>query len=149
MEIKETRHIRREKKNKKKVSESSKTDKCGSCTPGIGEKVTVNKGTLCVMLSQLCFSIFINSLSRLLCFVDDVKVFTQIHSRNDSLETSSVKFGNRKAMTIQRDPLSCVFVSYSRLRGLKIPRCYGFVMDLGFKFSNDLDPGIHIEMVCC
>lgn len=53
----------------------------------------------------------------------------------------------------------CKVTSFNRIRssilfsnhlgGLKFARCDGFVMDLGFKLSNNLDPGLHIEMVRC
>jgi hypothetical protein len=119
-------------------------------------------------LSPLLFAIFINSLSkalhhcRFLCFADDIKLFMQIDSIDDSQKLqcdldSFVAFFDRlglsmnlakcKAMTFNRIRSPILF-SY-HLHGSKISRCDGFVMDLGFKLSSKLDPGLHIEMVCC
>jgi hypothetical protein len=43
---------------------------------------------------------------------------------------------------------SPIMFSY-HIRNSIIPRCDGFVLDLGFKLSSNLDPGPHIEMVYC
>ena len=119
-------------------------------------------------LSPLLFSIFINSLSKtlkhcqVLCFADDIKLFMKINCIEDSLNLQSdldrfvalfdklglsLNLGKCKAMTFTRtrSPLTLSYHIHESI----ISRCDGFTMDLGFKLSSNLDPGLHIEMACC
>ncbi|XP_008187479.1 uncharacterized protein LOC103310571 [Acyrthosiphon pisum] len=50
-------------------------------------------------------------------------------------------------MTFTRSRTSLVFPYH--LRDTVISRCNDFVLDLGFKFTSNLDPSLHIEMICC
>lgn len=59
----------------------------------------------------------------------------------------SLNLVNYKPMAFNRIRSPLLF-SY-HLHNSIIPRCDRFVMDLVFKLSNILDPGLQIEMVCC
>ena len=59
----------------------------------------------------------------------------------------SLNLGKCKAMTFTRTRSPLTF-SYHINESI-ISRCDGFTMDLGFKLSSNLDPGLHIEMACC
>ncbi|XP_022168751.1 uncharacterized protein LOC111032657 [Myzus persicae] len=49
-------------------------------------------------------------------------------------------------MTFTRSRTSLVFPYH--LRDTVVSRCNDFIMDLGFKFTSNLDPSLHIEMIC-
>jgi|UniRef100_A0A2S2Q882 hypothetical protein len=119
-------------------------------------------------LSPLLFSIFINGLSKalhhcnFLCFADDIKLFMQINSMDDCLKlqhdvNSFVAFFDGLGLSLNFD--KCKVMTFNRIRSPRMfsyhlldfrISCYdGFVLDLGLKISSNLDPGLHIELVCC
>lgn len=59
----------------------------------------------------------------------------------------SLNLYKRKVMPFNRIRSPMLF--YYHLRRLNISRCVRFVMDLGFKLSNYLDPGLLNEKVFC
>lgn len=119
-------------------------------------------------LSSILFSLFINSVNRVLrhcrflCFADDIKLlmricnieeFLKLQSDYDSFSKwfselgLSLNLSKCNVFTFSRI-LSPVVFSYS-LGINKISRVLDYVMDPGLKFSYNLDPKPHIEYVCC
>jgi len=112
-------------------------------------------------LPPILFNNFINIIGsalhhcRFLCFADDVKLFMQIDSNDDCLKLQSdiyqfvelfdklnlsLNIFKCKVMTFTRSRTSLVFPYH--LRDTVISRCYNFIMDLGFKFTSNLDPSL-------
>jgi len=50
-------------------------------------------------------------------------------------------------MTFTRSRTSLLFPYH--FRDTVISRCNDFTIDLGFKFTSNLDPSLHIDMICC
>lgn len=120
-------------------------------------------------LSPLLFSLFINSIHRhlqhchLLCFADDIKLYMSVSTIDDCLKLQidintfsewfdklglSLNLSKCKVMTFTRIHSPIVF-SYRLGKSDIIRVTNDCVMDLGFKFNSKLDPGPHINYVCC
>lgn len=114
------------------------------------------------------FSIFINSVHRvlhhchILCFADDIKLYLQVRSSDDCtrIQADLNRFSDWcGALGLSLNLSKCKIMSFTRTRSpfffsyclnsTVIPRVLDCVMDLGFKLSYNLDPGPHIQYVCC
>ncbi|KAL4082753.1 hypothetical protein QTP88_029626 [Uroleucon formosanum] len=116
-------------------------------------------------LSPILFLLFVNSvrnalpLCKLLCFVDDMKLFMEINSAADceNLQSSldcfvswCLKIGLKvntskcRVMTFTRSRSTILF-DYN-ISGLTIERVDNLI-DLGFKLSSTLSPSPHIAMI--
>ncbi|KAL4154567.1 hypothetical protein QTP88_000424 [Uroleucon formosanum] len=113
-------------------------------------------------LSPILFLLFVNSvrnalpLCKLLCFVDDMKLFMEINSAADcenlqsSLVSWCLKIGLKvnaskcRVMTFTRSRSTILF-DYN-ISGLTIERVDNLI-DLGFKLSSTLSPSPHIAMI--
>jgi len=121
-----------------------------------------------VIYPLLLFSLFINGIHRhlqhchLLCFADDIKLYMSVSTIDDCLKLQidintfsewfdklglSLNLSKCKVMTFTR--IHSPIVSYRLGKSGIIRVTNDCVMDLGFKFNSKLDPGPHINYVCC
>lgn len=120
------------------------------------------------VLSPLLFALFVNSApsvlrhAKLLMFADDIKLYLQINSINDCslLQqdlTNLVSWGESLGLSLNISKCS-VFSFYRThshfyfpyaIHDIPIQRPSEFIRDLGFTFTRDLSPTIHIEDICC
>lgn len=120
------------------------------------------------VLSPLLFALFVNSApsvlrhSKLLIFADDIKLYLRINSINDCslLQqdlTSLVSWGESLGLSLNISKCS-VFSFYRThshiyfpyvIHDFPIQPASEFIRDLGFTFTPDLSPILHIENMCC
>ena len=119
-------------------------------------------------LSPLLFSLFINSVSsvlsnsRILCFADDIKLFSCVSSLYDCmlLQIDFDRFTEWfNTLGLSLNVSKCKTMTFTRIRfpvkyayhlGPTAIACSnGSVTDLGFILTCNLDPSSHIEHICC